>query len=229
MQSNRSDLAAALVSLLVPSFFAFSYFVLANDPAPARTLFVLARGFLIGFPLFWTIVIDRKGFPAPRMKSDGMHAGFWVGMAITLAGVGLYFTVFEDLLRVEGVQQKAALLGFGGSLYWIYSLLIMVGNSSLEEYYWRWFCLGKLRVVTSLTAALIVSALGFTLHHVIVLAVYFGWLYAALFGLCVFIGGVIFAYLYIKYDCIWSPWVCHAVIDAGIMVVGYRMIFGIEG
>ncbi len=191
----------------------------------ARTLFGLARTFQVALPLCWTIIIDKQGFPLPRMKRDGVTAGLLAGLIITLAGLVLYFTVFEDLLHVEGVREKADLLGFSGSSYWFYSLLIIVGNSSLEECYWRWFNYSKLRNVVLHGWAMVVSAAGFTLHHVIILAVYFGWPYAVGFGLCVFAGGLIFAFLYDRYDCIWSPWVCHALIDAGIMAVGYRMIF----
>jgi membrane protease YdiL (CAAX protease family) len=137
----------------------------------------------------------------------------------------LYFSLFDDLLYADGVQEKAALLGFDGSVYWLYSVLIIIGNSSLEEYYWRWFGFSKLKRVVPLGWALIFSALGFTLHHLIVLTVYFAWPYAVAFALCVFVGGVVFACLYHHYDSIWSPWVCHAIIDAGIMAVGYNMIF----
>ena len=225
MTSKNSALVAALISLFVPSFFTFGYFVLSSDPGEARTLFIAARVFLIFFPLLWTVLIDRAGFPVPRLTKDGVAVGFFVGSGITLAGLALYYAAFNDLLVVDSVREKAALLGFSGSTYWFYSLLIIVGNSSLEEYYWRWFNFAKLKNVVGREGALIVSALGFTVHHIIVLVVYFGWMYGMGLGACVLCGGVIFAYLYDRYDCIWSPWICHAVIDGGIMVVGYSMIF----
>ena len=133
--------------------------------------------------------------------------------------------MFDNLLAVDGVQEKTALLGFNERTYLLFSILIIVGNSSLEEYYWRWFTFTKLRSVLGFRSAVIVSAAGFTFHHIIVLVVYFGFIYGTGLAACVFAGGVIFACLYDRYDSIWSPWMCHAVIDGGIMVVGYNMLF----
>jgi len=225
MNIRSTDTLAAFLSLLVPSLFTFGYFVTVNDPLGARILYGMARVFLICFPVLWTMFVDKKRFPLPRMKSAGVLSGLAVGAIITGTGLGLYFTVFDTLLPVEEVRQKAALFGLNGSIYIVYSILIIVGNASLEEYYWRWFNLFKLMNILPGKWAICVSALGFTLHHIIVLAIYFAWPYAAGFSLAVFTGGIIFAFLYQRYDNIWSPWICHAAIDAGIMIVGYAMIF----
>ena len=225
MISNTKDLVAAPLSLFIPSFFTFGYFIVSSDAFEARSLFVAARVFLLAFPVLWTLLVDRKRFPIPRIKKDGVAAGFLTGLIITFAGLILFHTIFKDLLPVDDVRDKAALFGISGSNYLFYGLLMVVGNSSLEEYYWRWFNFLKLKSVLSPGKAALFSSLGFTVHHVLVLTVYFGFPFAVLLGACVFAGGVIFVYLYRKYDCIWSPWICHAVIDAGIMVVGYTMLF----
>ena len=111
MTSKNLDLIAALISLFVPSLFTFGYFVCSSDPGEARTLFIAARVFLISFPLLWTMLIDRAGFPVPRLKKDGVAVGFFVGSVITVAGLALYYTAFSDLLVVGGVREKSALLG----------------------------------------------------------------------------------------------------------------------
>lgn len=224
LMSKKYDSVGAFLSLFVPSLFAAGY-MLSTDPLLSRVLFVLARAFLLGFPIFWTLAVDRGPFPLPRLKSRGMGAGLIAGIVVAALGLMLYDLVFNDLLAVEGVQQTAALLGWSRNLYPAYSVFIILFNASLEEYYWRWFGFSKLKGIVPREWAYMLSALGFTLHHIIILTIYFGWLYASAFGLCVFVGGLLFAFLYDRYTNIWSPWVCHAVIDAGIMVIGYDMIF----
>ena len=55
------------------------------------------------------------------------------------------------------------------------TIFYAVVNSLLEEYYWRWFVFGQMRRFLPPAAAIAVSSLAFALHHVIVLAFYFGW------------------------------------------------------
>ena len=66
----------------------------------------------------------------------------------------------------------------------------------------------------------------FTAHHVIVLVAQFDWPIALLGSLGVFIGGATWSWLYLRYRSIWPGYVSHAIADAAIFIIGYRLIFG---
>jgi membrane protease YdiL (CAAX protease family) len=96
----------------------------------------------------------------------------------------------------------------------------------LEEYYWRWFVFARLRKLTTLPNAIVISSLGFMAHHVIVLSHYFGGLsfLSCFFSLGVAIGGVVWSWLYARTHSLWGSWLSHALVDAGIFLVGFDLV-----
>lgn len=111
--------------------------------------------------------------------------------------------------------------------YIILGVFYCVIHSGLEEYYWRWFVFGELKEMKSVFAAVLLSAIGFTLHHIILLGTYFGFTsflcWFCSFG--VFTGGVYWAWLYRRAGKIYAPWLSHAFIDLAIFIIGYKIIF----
>jgi membrane protease YdiL (CAAX protease family) len=103
-----------------------------------------------------------------------------------------------------------------------------VCHSFLEEYYWRWFVFDRLNSLTTELKANLISSLGFAAHHVILLAVFFGWASPLtwIFSLCVGFGGVVWAWLFRRSNGLSIPWVSHLIVDAGIFGLGYLIVFG---
>ena len=133
------------------------------------------------------------------------------------------------LISGAGPNVAAKLAGFGleGPLaFFILAACYSLVHSFLEEYYWRWFAFGQLRRWVPLWPAVVVSALGFTGHHVVVLSGYFGgftWP-TLLFSAAVAVGGGFWAWLYARSGSLLGPWLSHVLIDAAIFVVGWDML-----
>ncbi|MEM7315862.1 MAG: CPBP family intramembrane glutamic endopeptidase, partial [Planctomycetota bacterium] len=128
--------------------------------------------------------------------------------------------------------EKVTQLGFATPIAFIgLSIFYVVLHSFLEEYYWRWFVFGGLRDHVSITAAILISSLGFMAHHVLVLARYFGWSNPTtyLFSACVAIAGILWAWMYQRTGKLWAPWLSHAMADAAIFTVGFDMIRSVAG
>lgn len=102
---------------------------------------------------------------------------------------------------------------------------ITLGNSLLEEIFFRGFAYLALRRHTGETFAALFSALTFALYHVSIMD---GWFHPVWFGLFIVglaVGGMIFNFLDRK-GSIWCGWLVHMAADAAIMLIGMRM-FGI--
>ena len=118
---------------------------------------------------------------------------------------------------------------FGIDAAWKYAVLgvfYSLIHSFLEEYYWRWFVFRQLHKLLPLWTAILISALAFMGHHVIVLSQFFSelpWL-AWLLSAAVAIGGVFWAWLYDRCGSLYSAWLSHLLIDAGIFWVGYDLV-----
>jgi membrane protease YdiL (CAAX protease family) len=112
--------------------------------------------------------------------------------------------------------------------YALLALFIVVAHSLLEEYYWRWFVFGHLRQLMRWTPALVLASLAFMAHHVIVLYVYLPgkfWSAALPLSLAIAVGGAVWAWLYERSGGIWSPWLSHLLIDAGIFIIGWDLLW----
>jgi membrane protease YdiL (CAAX protease family) len=171
----------------------------------------------------------------PLRTGKASAQGLLLGAAFSVLVVGAGWLVFDRVLRDAAIFSSAAALirdkigGFGIDSIWKYAALAgfySLFHALLEEYYWRWFVFGQLRRLVPLWPAIIVSALGFMGHHVIVLNEFFKdapWL-AWLLSSAVAGGGVFWAWLYERTASLFGPWLSHLLIDAGIFWVGYDLI-----
>ena len=159
----------------------------------------------------------------------GLAIGF--GLIIMAGTFGLYFLVLKQSGLFDGTAEKLAawLAKFHANtpeFFLVMALFISVLHSLLEEYYWRWFVLGRLRRYLPLGVALVIGSLAFMAHHVFVLAYYFPgrfWLAAVPFSLCVAAGGLVWGWLYARYQNLYATWLSHIMADAAFMIVGYDM------
>ena len=86
---------------------------------------------------------------------------------------------------------------------------------------------GRLRRRFPERAAIALSSLAFTAHHVIVLAFYFrgAWWMTLLASTAVFTGGAAWSRIYGRSGSLAGPWLSHLLVDAALMSVGYDMLW----
>jgi membrane protease YdiL (CAAX protease family) len=118
-----------------------------------------------------------------------------------------------------GVDSPALFIALG--------VFYALGHSLLEEYYWRWFVFGRLREWVAVPWAIAISSLGFMAHHVVLMATFFGLFsfWACFFSLSVAVGGLFWAWSYQRTGSLYGPWLGHLLVDAGIFIVGYDLVF----
>ncbi len=172
-------------------------------------------------------------FPRPgRPRFAGLLPGLAFGLAVAALIFGLYFGLLRDApLLAEAparVRQKVQEFGItSAASYALFSGFICLAHSLLEEYYWRWFVFGQLRRLLALAPALLLSALAFMSHHVLVLHAFFpGQFLSAVvpLSLAIAAGGVVWAWLYERSGSVWSPWLSHLLVDAAIFAIGWAML-----
>jgi hypothetical protein len=158
--------------------------------------------------------------------------GFRPAIGLGLATAAVIFALYrvalgQGWIDPSEVAARAARTGldqpavyFAGAVYWI------TLNSLMEEYVWRWFCFRQFEVLFGGAGGVLLSALGFTLHHIIALAGQFPWPAAVLGSFGVFCGGAMWSWLYLRYRSIWPCYVSHAIVDVPIFMLGYHLIFG---
>jgi uncharacterized protein len=216
--------------LLVPAASIGTWLGMYQPFGPAgKPVFVLCKIWLLAFPVLWLMIVDRQKPAIPPPRRDGMPAAILTGLGIVAIIAAAFLLVGKHWIDIETMRQRASEFGLdrpaiyiAGALYWC------LVNSLLEEYVWRWFVFTRLRTIFaggSGALAVVLAALLFTLHHIIALDAYFDWRVTVLASLGVFIGGVTWSWLYLRYRNIWAPYVSHVLADAVIFVIGYWLLF----
>ncbi|MBL8797161.1 MAG: CPBP family intramembrane metalloprotease [Planctomycetia bacterium] len=237
----RANWAILLLAMIGPTVAAQVYFVMlastGQSPAEANAALQISyfgsKAVQFALPVVWLGWWQGQRLRPTKPNFDGLALGLGFGLLVVAAMLGLYFGELRDSPLLAGtparLRLKVAEYGMATPFRFILmGAFISFIHSLLEEYYWRWFVFGELRKLMPVTFAIVVSSFAFMGHHVVVLAVYFPekfWTAAVPFSLAVAIGGMVWAWLYHRTGSIWSAWLSHLVIDVGIMILGYDLLF----
>eukprot|EP00752_Nemacystus_decipiens_P013761 g12214.t1 len=237
--STHPGKAALALLLLVPApsigvLFAMH---LMPDTAVGKSIHLAAKVWLFSFPILWLLLIERIKPRLPRWSWDGMGAGFITGGLILAIIIGAWehigtslvdVNVFKEGMDKVGLDTPLKFLGFAAAVTFI--------NALLEEYVWRWFVYSKWFALLKglnlpakavvIPGAIALAGVCFVLHHSLAMHVYFGFTANALASLGIFIGGVTWSIIYLKYRNIYSAYVSHIFADIALFYVGYRVAFG---
>lgn len=227
------ELAALLFAVLLPTLVTILYFVVLAplDERIQQAAYGVGKAIQFGFPLFWVLVVCRERIKFKPPHAWGLVAGFVFGLIVLLGMFALYYLWLKPagffVEPAKAVDKKVGEMGLDSTaLYAATALFYALVHSFLEEYYWRWFVFGRLERRIPFTIALAVSSLGFMLHHILLLWVYFGDnpLAIVLFSLAVALGGAAWAVLFHFTRSLSGPWLSHLLVDAGIFLLGYDLI-----
>ena len=233
--ASPGELALLALGLCFPAFMTYGFFVAAADTETGVQQLVMAvgKGIQFALPLLWWRWHRRQVGALPRFGWEGVGWGTLFGIAVVATMWIAYFgwlAPAQTLADLPGeVQRKVTGLGCDTPLkFAALGCFYTIIHSLLEECYWRWFMFGGLRRYCRLPTAIVISSLGFMAHHVVVLAKFLGWFSPAtwLFSCGVAVGGAFWAWLYERSGKLYAPWISHMIVDAGIFLLGYQLVFG---
>ena len=233
------DCSALAFASFFPLVMTYLYFVVLNDVDGAvnpalLTAFGIGKSIQFLFPVVYVWWFEREKIGVPRPIRHGMPVAIGFGLFVGVSIIGLYYFWARHLPVVavttpEKVFHRLQQFDRATPTGFLIMACYICGVHSLgEEYYWRWFVFGWMRRYVPVWVAIVLSSIGFMLHHVVILGVYFPgyfWTLAMPFSLCVAFGGGVWAWIYQRSGTLYAPWLSHALIDAAIMGVGYWMLW----
>ncbi len=236
MADNRRALRTmgVVFAAFFPTLVTWAYFVLAGrySTGVQQSVYLVAKIIQFSFPAIWTCFALREALHTARPTAGGQLLGLAFGIAVAAAGVAVFHLVLRDtsIFSSAGELVNGKIKSFGintAGKYFVLAGFYSIFHSLLEEYYWRWFVFRQLRQLVAAWPAIIGSGLAFTLHHIVVLGVFFPgeqWLIVAL-SAGVAIGGFFWAWLYGRSDSMFDTWPSHFLIDAGLFFgIGYELV-----
>lgn len=231
--TKTRDAIILIVALILPTAITWMYFVGNKDSSAQVQQIVYGVGklaqFLLPLVAVWMATDRSFSFHWPKMK--GMALGTAFGIAVVGLMFGIYFFRMVDHPMLEDLKVNilSKVTGFGVNAPWKFFVMgawYTIFHSLFEEYYWRWFVFPQCQRFFSLWPSVVISSLGFMLHHVLVLGVYLGWdnLFTYQLSASIAIGGAFWAWLYHKTESLYPAWLSHAIVDAGLFTMGYLIV-----
>jgi len=216
-------LLPALILLLLPAVAVFTGLILLNSIFATYILFYGMVCVIV--PLLDRIVIHRQtlreflryiGFVNIRKS---LLPGLLIG-GVFLAAIYLFFMIFSRQL-IDTSAMTTALNRWNldsGNLF-VFLFMMIVGNSILEEIYWRGYIFSRLRKLTGPGNTVVLTALFYTSYHLITTVTLFSLVQGLLLSSAIFLVGVFWAYLRIKYEWIIPAVISHLLADLGLMLI----------
>ena len=224
---KRSPLFSLLLILPAPSIGVLFGMVLMPGSPMGQGLFFLSKVWIFLLPAVWFFAIEHRRLPRNKTAKGGFRMGWITGLVISAFILLMYRLLGQRLIDHELVHDMAQQIGLSNPTRYLLSALYWFTiNSILEEYVWRWFVVRQFARLMRPAAAITLSALAFTLHHIIAMQVYFS-LPVILIGTAgIAIGGATWSWMFLRYKTIWPGWLSHALVDITIFAIGYQLIFG---
>ena len=227
---QRALLALALI-LPAPLIGVSSSFYLPEwksaigDIEIGKAIWLLAKLWLVALPVAWLLYVDGGKLSLSPTSKKGIVAGLVSAIPVGAVILGLYMFAKDSLIDPAESKRIIAEMGIsspGNFLIFAFSMSLV--NSLMEEYVWRWFVFSKFKVLFGARPAIVLSAFFFTLHHVVIVWS-LGTLWLVFLGVIgLFVGGIVWGWLYNKYNSIWPGWICHVAADTAIMWIVWWII-----
>ena len=222
--SDRNKAIAALFLLVPVASIGITMTTYVDPGVIGKSIYSLSKLWLFAFPWWWRVKVEQKAIALPKVSKLGF--GWVLGVVMAVAIVASYWFVGRSLVDPTLVQEQALAVGlskveiyFFGVAYWSFV------NAFIEEAVWRGFVFRYCRRLFPYFSAVAISALFFTLHHIIALAYYLQnpvLILITSFG--VFAAGWIWATCYQKAG-FWACYLSHILADLAIGFVGWHLLF----
>lgn len=232
--SPAAEWGILCVALVLPSLATWLYFVVYSGQPAMQTVYAFTKTIQFTLPLLWVWGVCRQRPQFGLTNTRGLGPSLAFGLVVAVAAGALYSLYLKEssafALMPKRLEEKVTGMGaFSPARFLLLGAFISIVHSLLEEYYWRWYVFGRLRLLMPVWGAILLSSVGFMAHHVIVVGAYVGWDHwpmALFLSFCVATGGAFWAWIYARTGSLLSPWLSHLLVDCALIAVGYDQLWG---
>lgn len=220
---KENSLLSVLILMLLPSVAVFTGLILLNSIFATYILFYCMVCVIV--PLLDRVVFHRQtmseffrfiGFVNIRKS---LVPGLITG-GVFLAAIYLFFMIFSrQLIDTSTMTTALDRWNLGSGNLFVFLFMMIVGNSILEEIYWRGYMFARLKKLTSSRNTVILTALFYTSYHLITTVTLFSVMQGLLLSSAIFLVGIFWAYLRIRYESIIPAVISHLLADLGLMLI----------
>lgn len=223
INARKSLVFLLIIGLVLPLFLQTFSHIFQENIIVSKLAYYFSKILFIALPVFYWSISHKKPIEVGgTMKNITIISGFILSITIFIS---LYVAIDSIKLYGQKLTETLSNLGMTDN-FLLYSSLIIVFNSLLEELYWRYSIYNSLKEMGSKKVATIVSSTGFALMHLI----YFVGLFESVqviisLTLGSFILGLFWTQLYEKTKNIFYVWANHALVNIPLFYIEYLILF----
>jgi len=157
-----------------------------------------------------------------KTQKKNIHIAIVVGFAVMMTILGA-FIILRSLFDLPSLQMDLeSRVGVTALIFPMVAIYILIGNSFLEEFYFRGLLVDFLK---DSKLKWFLPSFFFAIYHVAIFLPWFEWsiLTVAVVGL--FIGGLLFQWINEGSGTIYPSWIIHIFADLGILLIGGYMFY----
>ena len=224
--SDRQNAQLALIMLVPASSIGVAISLFIAPGTIGTIVSVLCGLWLLVLPIAWSVLRDRYQLHLSLPKHQELLVGVILGLLMFVIIIGTYWLFGQHWIDAADAKSKVQQMGLSNpTILLIVQAYFVLINSLIEEFIWRWFVYKKCEILIPGKAAIFLSALFFTFHHIIVLAAYTDWRGVIFGSLAVFAAGAIWSWCYLTYRSLWASYISHAIADLALSIIAWKTLF----
>ena len=227
LTDKSRNLIALLLSVPVTSIGAIILLLIVPGII-GQTVLVMCQIWLLILPVIWLLKVENKPLQISQPNQFDWITGVIIGLLMFSIILTIYWLLLRYWIDVEIIQDRLdKILGqINRQHFVIVGAYFIFINALIEEYFWRWFIYSRCEELVKSKLAVWLTALFFTLHHTIGLAVFTNWQITLIGSLAVFIAGIVWSEYYRRYRSLWSNYFSHVIADLALHIVAWQVFFG---
>lgn len=145
-----------------------------------------------------------------------------LGVLVMITVIASFF-IFQNHINIDSIlSDLESRLGITSAVFPFVALYILLGNSFLEEFFFRGLLVDMYK---ESKLKWVLPSFLFAIYHIAIFLPWFDWpiLLTAVVGL--FLGGLIFQWMNEESGTIYPSWIIHIFGDIGVLLVGFYMFY----
>ncbi|GED70418.1 hypothetical protein BRE01_41200 [Brevibacillus reuszeri] len=160
-----------------------------------------------------------------QFDKRGAFYGLGLGLFLLTGVLAGSWILLQAEGRAENIRRILVEWDLNDRWIWLFSVYLVFLNSLLEELFWRGFVLQRMLQSLSQAMAIVLSSFFYTLYHLIVATVMFGFKIGLLITVLVFVSGIIWGWIKGLFPAIYTTWFSHILADLGLVMTVLLWIY----
>ncbi len=176
----------------------------------------------LAVPIFFMKMLKFKFLRPNKTAKKSTHLALGLGILVMITVLTSFF-LLQNYINLDSIlSDLESRVGITPAVFPFVAIYILLGNSFLEEFFFRGLLVDMYR---DYKLKWVLPSVLFAIYHIAIFLPWFDWpiLLTAVGGL--FLAGLLFQWMNKESGTIYPSWIIHIFGDIGVLLVGFYMFY----